>query len=364
MKSNDYLSVAARIGHRLVEQAKWRDLACTWSIWRFRGASAATEAASGEIYQGSSGIALFLGELFRHTGEESFLHTARGAMTHALESAEQLPEEHFGFYSGRVGIATAAARLGHLLERPQFVDAAGTLVENLAGREHLDQGLDVMAGAGGAIPALIELGRILGSDLPLDIAVNLGEHLIQKACREPSGWSWPVFQNTTHRNLTGFSHGAAGIGLALLELARATGRDRYRFAAEMAFLYERQFFDETRDNWLDLRHMEIGKLQPEGTEAVRQAARNGAIPTYEPSFMTAWCHGSPGIGLSRLRAFELTGQKHYQEEAQLALRSTLESLDDRHLSSDFSLCHGIAGNCELALEAASALGQPELRRLC
>ncbi len=364
MKSNDYLSVAARIGHRLVEQAQWRDQACTWTIQRSRGASADIELASGEIYQGSSGIALFLGELFRHTGENSFQRTARGAMTHALRSADRIPEEHFGFYSGRVGIATAAARLGGLLDRPEFVDAAGALLENLSGREQLDQGLDVMAGAGGAIPALIELRELLDSDLPLDIAGGLGEHLIRTACREPGGWSWPVFQNATFRNLTGFSHGAAGIALALLELARVTGRDRYRFAAEMAFLYERQFFDETRENWLDLRHTQIGKLQPEGVEAVRKAALSGAIEPYQPSFMTAWCHGSPGIGLTRLRAFELTGQDCYREEAKLALRSTLASLDGHQLPSDFSLCHGVAGNCELPLEAASAFGQPELRRLC
>ena len=37
------------------------------------------------------------------------------------------------------------------------------------------------------------------------------------------------------RNLTGFGHGAAGIGYAILELFHATGDAKYRRAAEAAF---------------------------------------------------------------------------------------------------------------------------------
>ncbi|HSN86774.1 MAG TPA: lanthionine synthetase LanC family protein, partial [Thermoanaerobaculia bacterium] len=78
----------------------------------------------------------------------------------------------------------------------------------------------------------------------------------------------------------------------------------------------------------------------------------------------AWCHGSPGIGLARLRAFELTGQPVYRQEAEAALRSTLRAIEDElSQGGNYSLCHGIGGNCELPLLAAELLGDPELRQV-
>jgi hypothetical protein len=61
-----------------------------------------------------------------------------------------------------------------------------------------------------------------------------------------------------------------------------------------------------------------------------------------PVYAVGWCHGAPGIGLSRLRAFELTGDEQYQREARLALRATSRALRDSTLTG-FSLCHGILG---------------------
>ena len=150
------------------------------------------------------------------------------------------------------------------------------------------------------------------------------------------------------------------MGLALLELDRATGDGRFRFAAEMAFLYERRLFNEERSNWPDLRH----DLFDQPVDELRRAVRDGKPPVYEETYMTAWCHGAPGIGLARLRAFELTGQDVYRQEAEAALRSTLQAVEDElSQGGNYSLCHGIGGNCELPLLAAELLGDPELRQV-
>ncbi len=368
MERHDYLEAAVRIGRRIVEQAIWQGPVCTWEVKapdRERPERRSVpQVASGTVYQGSSGIACFLGELYRLSGDRDVGRTAEAAIRHALGAAAELPETSFGFHSGRVGIAYVAARLGKILERPDFCDDALRVLTPLAGKEDQDGALDVIGGAGGAVPALLQLSRELGSQQLLEVAGALGDHLIQVTHREPGGWSWGMASGSIVQNLTGLAHGTAGMGLALLELYQATGCGKYRFAAEMAFLYERRFFDEETSNWPDLRHKEIGDYVYYGRmEELRKAAAADAVSRYEPKYMSAWCHGSPGIGLSRVRAFEITGQPLYREETEAALRSTLASLDGSGLGN-FSLCHGVAGNCELPLYAGAVFEDPSLREAC
>ena len=367
MATTEFLDTALAIGRRLARRALWEGTACTWDVLdpqpdpenRVR-----TTRAEGQLYQGAAGIAWFLGELYRATGDAEVGRAARGGLEHALSRGDHL-SDLFGFHSGRVGLAWVAVRLAEIFERPDYAERARRLLAPLAGRESEDSGLDVIGGAGGAIPACLDLAEKAGWDELRPIARELGEHLIGQAQRRPDGWSWATGGESAVRNLAGFAHGASGMGLALLELDLATGDGRFRFAAEMAFLYERRLFNEERSNWPDLRHKDLGDaLFYQRMDELRRAVRDGKPPVYEETYMTAWCHGSPGIGLARLRAFELTGQDLYRQEAEAALRSTLQAIEDElSQGGNYSLCHGIGGNCELPLLAAEILGDPELRQV-
>lgn len=367
MAATEFLDTALAIGRRLARRALWEGTACTWEVLepqpdpenRVR-----TLRAEGQLYQGAAGIAWFLGELYRATGEAEVGRAARGGLEYALARGDHL-SGLFGFHSGRVGLAWVAVRLSEIFERPDYAERARLLLGALAGREHEDSGLDVIGGAGGAIPACLDLAEKAGWDELRAMARELGEHLTGQAQRRPDGWSWATVGSSAVRNLTGFGHGASGMGLALLELDHATGDGRFRFAAEMAFLYERRLFNAERSNWPDLRHEGLGEaLFFQRMDELRRAVRDGKPPVYEESYMTAWCHGSPGIGLARLRAFELTGQDVYRREAEAALRSTLQAIEDElSRGGNYSLCHGIGGNCEVPLLAAELLGDPELRQV-
>lgn len=367
MAATEFLDTALAIGRRLARQALWEGTACTWEVLEPRmdpENRVRTTRAEGQLYQGAAGIAWFLGELYRATGEAEVGRVARGGLEHALARGDHL-SDLFGFHSGRVGLAWVAVRLAEIFERPDYAERARRLLGSLAGREHQDAGLDVIGGAGGAIPACLDLAGKAGWDELRTTARELGEHLIGQAQRRPDGWSWATVGESAVRNLAGFAHGASGVGLALLELDRATGDGRFRFAAEMAFLYERRLFNEERSNWPDLRHEDLGKaLFFQRMDELSRAVRDGKPPVYEESYMTAWCHGSPGIGLARLRAFELTGQDVYRREAEAALRSTLQAVEEAlSQGGNYCLCHGIGGNCELPLLAAELLGDPELRQV-
>jgi len=68
--------------------------------------------------------------------------------------------------------------------------------------------------------------------------------------------------------------------------------------------------------------------------------------------MVAWCHGAPGIGLSRLRAWRHRRDEVLRDEIDVALETTVrEGFGRNH-----SLCHGDFGNIDVLLVASTTFG--------
>jgi lantibiotic biosynthesis protein len=194
---------------------------------------------------------------------------------------------------------------------------------------------DLISGKAGGIAALVILRRY-HPGLALDgLLEELGDDLIR--CAEPGygGLSWSSPGIPAQHNLTGLSHGAAGIGYALLELFRITGAERYRKAAQAAFDYERYWCDKRNGNWPDFR--DISNLA-----ATHRASRATRYVSY-------WCHGAPGIALSRVRGFQLLKDESLRSDALVGLSTTIltcrQWLETR--TGNYSLCHGLAGNAEV-----------------
>lgn len=355
-----FVDAAARIGGRLVRDAVWTEEGCTWRLLRAQPgtAGAVPELAAGTLYGGAAGIALFLAELHHAAADPAVARTARGALEFALRHAASLPHTSFGLYGGRVGIAYAAVRAGLRLGLDLRAQAEAVL-RPLAGNERRDTGVDVVSGAAGAIPALLWLSDHLDPALTLGMARGLGDHLVASAHRHPHGWFWGATPTAT-RGLCGFSHGASGMAHAFLELYHRTGDGEHRYAAEQALRYEHAFLSPQHGNWPDFRHKALAAQFAEGRlDALRARLRAGdAWPRQPASYPRYWCHGAPGIGLVRLRAYELLGLSRYRDEAWIAVQTTLASLAE---PMSFSLCHGTAGNCDTLLMGAGVLQDPTLR---
>jgi lantibiotic modifying enzyme len=181
------------------------------------------------------------------------------------------------------------------------------------------------------------------------LAIALGEYLCLKALRQGALWCWdPAIATgpgTASTPLTGLSHGASGMGLALMELYATTGRSDFLEAGRGAFAYEDSLFNPTLGNWPDLRHDD-----PCG------------IASRTPRYARAWCHGAPGIALARLRASALdpTRAETHLTMARAAITTTLQAIDQRLglPSRDASLCHGLAGLMEVVLIAGRTWDDP------
>jgi lantibiotic modifying enzyme len=166
-------------------------------------------------------------------------------------------------------------------------------------------------------------------------AAALADVLCDKNIRD-NRWAPPP---PGQRPLTGFAHGAAGVGYALSALSDATRNPGYRHAATVAFGYERAVFDPAQGNWPDFR-------------APVNTAQAGV------AFAVQWCHGAPGIALSRLYAMQ--GDDGCRAEVAAGLATTRRAITHRLAghTGNFSLCHGLAGNAEALRCASDIAGAP------
>ncbi len=328
----DPLPVAVTIANRIGEEAIWHEDSCTWlsvvPTVDDRGQPTLAHGAVGQdLYDGTAGIAVFLAIVGTLTGQRKLLDTARGAARQALLRLASPSQP--GLYVGRTGRVLAAAVTGLLTHDEQLTETA---VANMDTGGRSDNH-DLLVGSAGTIVGLLTLARLTDNSRLVRQAARLGTNLLAAAHQSRRGWSWSAAGRTP--GLTGLSHGASGIATALLQLAAATGDDRFAHGAHAGFRYEHSWYDPAEGNWPDLR---------DGAEK----------PT---TFLNQWCHGAPGIALSRLYAAAQLDDATYRAEAAAALHTTLRgtrrALAENTLS--FSLCHGLAGNADILHEALSLL---------
>jgi class II lanthipeptide synthase len=246
-----------------------------------------------------------------------------------------------GLYAGCLGILFAGGCIGRIVNDDKMIGNVKALLDDVVLVNSQDE-CDLISGKAGAIVALLALSALLEDMSLLECAVRLGDEVLGSADKSPAGYSWKSSSVSQRRNLTGLSHGAAGIGFALLELFIVTGESKYRRGADLAFAYERYWFDARAGNWPDFREESSRDKRSKQTH----------------SGMVAWCHGAPGIALSRLRAYEISGEEVYKSEALIALRTTYDAVDAALHSGvgNYSLCHGLLGNAEVLLWGCQVLG--------
>jgi type 2 lantibiotic biosynthesis protein LanM len=325
---DDLIAEAVRIGDELQKRAIWsHDGSATWI-----GAQLLPSASRHQLrplrmdlYGGLAGVALFFAALER-VAPGSGASMARGALSPLRRYIGKADPKRLARDGYTIGAATgtgsfiyALTRCAEFLGDPELLDDARTAARTITDEWIAsDDALDAMSGAAGAVIALLALHRATGDDDVLARAVRCGEHLLEKR-------QW---------TMTGLSHGAAGISLALFRLGDATGDARFLDAAREAIAYEDSLFDAEEGNWPDLRYK-------------------------HRSFMNAWCHGAAGIGMARLAGAAIDETPAICRDIDAARAAILRE----GAGAKDGLCCGALGRAELlvalhddrAIEHASAV---------
>jgi type 2 lantibiotic biosynthesis protein LanM len=343
------LAAATEIGRDLValglrtgDEAVWLGLDVTdggrrWSL----------QHMGIDLYNGVPGVALFLAYLGRAVGDDSFTAAAQAGMRFARRVARSSTTalEGIGGFGGWGGYAYALGRCAQLWPEVAWREELERALGELERALDREAEADVLNGAAGAILALVSLHRLDPALGTCDLGRRCGELILRRARVSADGLSWGA--RGEEQPLTGMSHGAAGIALALATLAESVGDSRYLAAAAQAIRYENARFDAAASNWADLR-----KPAPFDPQPAQKAT---------PS--VSWCHGAPGIGLARAEMLAAVAScpslaQEVRRDVSRALATTLA----HRLAGSHSYCHGAVGNLVCAARMAQALGDETSKR--
>ena len=341
----DCLDIAAKIAHSLKNAALWSGERCTWIGPELsQSQMVGHRTLPADLYSGTAGVGLFLATLTSVTHDKKIRHASLCAFRQAFATQKLLGSSNvLSLFTGALGVSWAATRASVILENEELMKAARTQLKDCrsAAGSTVTKETDLLAGRAGSILGLLYLSEILGDDSLLQWAAQLGTTIAEEAdCDSAGRFCWRRTDIPGAPALTGYSHGAAGIGIALFELGSRIDSQTLRNAGLAAFSYERQYFDPVKRNWPDFRS------QTKNDSELRR------------TFMSGWCHGAPGIALSRFRASRFTADPQISAERNTAIDTTERDTGEmlQNDSTNYCLCHGLAGNAEIL--SICAEGQP------
>ena len=281
-------------------------------------------------YNGVAGISLFLSDYFRVTGLTKARDLAIGANRWCTAREHTVIGKRRGLCDGWTGIGMAWLHSFTATGDPLSLAGACAVGDRLVESEP-GPATEYLFGAAGEGIFLIRLWKASGNEIYLESAQKDAGWLATVAQRNEFGVFWPLIVNdSSYEPFLGFAHGPPGIGSFLILLYEATGEAEWsNLSHEIAdMLIRRAIPDRGGLNWPRL----VGE-----TEATR----------------CQWCHGSPGVGLFFTRAYEVLGEASYLETARAAGETTFAYGDVR---GNPSQCHGLAGNAELFIELHRVTG--------
>jgi serine/threonine protein kinase len=332
----EWIGLAREVGEVLCADSEERGGGLCWAA---RNELAARVTYGPDLYSGAAGIGLFLAELASVTADPRYAEAARGAARWLAGPTWSRGRARHGLHCGDPGISYFFMCLTELLHEPGFAMAAELRMRRLEGAPFAT--VDLSDGTAGTILVLLALYRITGEPTHLALARAAGDELVRAALLLRTGqpcFYWdvpPATPGGPGGPYLGLLHGAAGIGLALSNLALVTGHERYlevaRGAAEMLLSQAQSSPAAT---------LIAGDLDNDGLVWDR------LIGDDAPGAQTH-CHGAGGIGQFFLYLDHLTPDARYRDAAKRAARTVASRLAHESRSC---LCHGLAGTGHLMLD--------------
>ena len=336
----DITDVINQISQRIIKSAYRDSKGAAWHTLHATPKGGYEYMITNTFYSGTSGIVFFLLQSLRlgkGTDIENLIISGADHIFSQLGTAEQSP----AFLTGYLGEMYVLSQIDSEFNEKQYKEKIISMIDRVKEDASMSGLNEYISGKAGILVGLLAIYDTYRDDRILEAIDIILAKLLQGMYVTDKGVYWDR-SGKNIRGLCGFSHGASGVAFTLLELGRYFYNPALCSLAEEAFEYEDQWYSEEEMNWADWRKgVWDGRTEEEYAKAYE---RNDLAFFTKPKYMSAWCHGAPGIGLARIRAYDVLKKERYREDALKALRRIEK--DDPAGYRSYALCHGGAGNAE------------------
>jgi type 2 lantibiotic biosynthesis protein LanM len=289
------------------------------------------------LFDGSSGVVLFLAALEKVTGCAEFNELTFAALQPLLQNLQKKTfKEDFSkkYVGGSVGFGSIIYVLSHvsqLLNKPSLIDTAKQLAFLITpDLITSDERFDIFSGSAGTILGLLALYRISDHSDILSKAIICGHHLLNNRIINEGYRVWKTLDD---QSLLGFLNGISGITYTLFRLYQASGQIIFLEAAQESLAYERNVISE-KNNWLSCK---------KNTKKY-------------PAHMAFGFYSVHGIALARVAELSILGRPEIDQD----IETIIKSINPQKLLDIDNLQDGNLGLVEFLLYTGRKLEQPEL----
>ena len=292
------------------------------------------------LYSGIAGITIVLAKYLSLFSDEkvsrifSLTIQKMKSYTEALAKIDKNKKIRTGLIDGEGSLVLTYILLYKIMQNKEYLCCAEKhykAMEPFIWREDCP---DYLSGLAGAMEAALLLFRHTKDEKYLSSAVSIEQRLWSKRKEEKKGVGW-LLENM-ERPLAGMAHGNSGILTVYCDLYKATENNEYLKKAKLMVDYENSLYREELGNWLDLR-----------------------VPEKQAHTMNAWCHGTAGILLSRLKLEKIMKDKQFTVD----IERCVEVLFKKTVDNRMCLCHGLAGNVLIMREYLKIYKRKELYKV-
>lgn len=340
------LDESIRIADEMYEKRKEDEYGIYWETMDFDHISRSINWKYNEsIYSGVSGIILFYLEIYKITGNHKYLNICKSAAERLIVSVNKNDDNNFFFLTGRMSVAFLFMKLDKYIQGNYLNEAlkiAESINDSYIESKHPYEYLN---GISGTILSLLHLHSETKKEFLINLIDKLVKVLLNNFYYNGDGLHWDRSSNYM-KSLCGFSHGASGIAFVFLELGNYLKNEVFYYLAEQLFKYESNYYSNIHKNWMDMRN----SFYDDYTYNEHRTAFLNDNKTFFTvgDYFSAWCHGAPGIGLSRARAAELLKKRLYKKELGICINNVKRNASFGKKTT-FNMCHGLSGNLDLLL---------------
>lgn len=324
-KERKIYSQIRKIVHRICSRAIIREQSAGWAGLQFWDNGHWNLRSGGiYLYDGISGIVLFLAKYLhdfeeKNASAEEIYHLAvlrLKAYTDEIHK-KQIYDKNLltGIVNGESSVVYTYLYLFKLTGKRVWMIYAEKHFSIIERVWKEDSQLDYLSGNAGAIVVAVMLYKETGNLKYYEIAADMEKDLWKKGQETGNGYGWRL--KGTDGPLAGMSHGNSGFLMAYAALYECNHKAEYADKIQLLLRYEDSLYSEKAGNWKDLRE------------------------SSGESFMNAWCHGAPGILLSRMKLEELFPEDMQIKKDRL---NAADSLFYGEQDEKICLCHGMSGN--------------------